>query len=164
MIHSDWRNWWEVGLILLESTAFDVRGSFILKAQLGQLAEKEQGFGSGPSLEELKEKRYVRNVDCAKRKANELIGFGVDVDSEKKKRSQSKDHLLNNRGDAAAKGSSAMKIRKIMAVSELEREYSVANSTNGKTTCLVTIAEISSCSCPDFEKNGRHVFCKHINF
>ena len=57
--------------------------------------------------------------------------------------------------DAAAKGSSTMKIRKITAVSELKREYSVATSTNGKTTYLVTITEIPSCSCPDFEKKWK---------
>ena len=88
----------------------------------------------------------------------------MEVDSEKKKWSQSKDKLLNNRMDAAAKGSSTMKIRTITAVSELKREYSVASSTNGKTTYLVTITEIPSCSCPDFEKNGRHVFCNQIIF
>ena len=70
VIHSGWKNRCEVGLSLLESTEFDVRDSFILKAQLGQLAEKEQGFGSGPSFGELKERRNVRNVECAKRKGN----------------------------------------------------------------------------------------------
>ena len=45
-----------------------------------------------------------------------------------------------------------MNIRKIMDVSELKREYSLASSTNGKTTYLVTITEIPSCSCPEFEK------------
>ena len=58
-----------VGLVLLESTEFDVRDSFILKVQLGQLAQKEQGFGSGPSLGRFKQKSDARNVDCAKRKA-----------------------------------------------------------------------------------------------
>ena len=58
-----------VGLVLLESTEFDVRDSFILKVQLGQLAQKEQGFGSGPSLRGFKPKSDARNVDCAKRKA-----------------------------------------------------------------------------------------------
>ena len=164
MIHSGWKNRCEVGLSPLESTEFDVRDTFILKAQLGQLAEKEQGFGSGPSFDKLKERRNVRNVECAKRKRNELIDFGVEVDSEKKRRRQSKDKLLNNRVDAATKGSSTMKIRKIMDVSELKREYSLASSTNGKTTYLVTITEIPSCSCPEFEKNGRYVFCKHIIF
>ena len=117
VIHSGWKNRSEVGLSLLESTEFDVRDYFILKAQLGQLGEKEQGFGSGPSFGELKEGRNVRNVECVKRKRNELIDFRVEVDSDKKKWSQSKDKLLNNRMDAAAKGSSTMKIRKITAIS-----------------------------------------------
>ena len=88
----------------------------------------------------------------------------MEVDSEKKKWSQSKDKLLNNRMDAAAKGSSTMKIRKITAVSELKREYSVASSTNGKTTYLVTITEIPSCSCPDFEKMEGLCFASNIVF
>ena len=88
----------------------------------------------------------------------------MEVDSEKKKWSQSKDKLLNNRMDAAAKGSNAIKIRRITTVSEIKREYSVASSTNGKTTYLAKIREIPSCSSPDFEKNGRYVFCKHIIF
>ena len=164
VIHSGWKNRCEVGLSLLESTEFDVRDYFILKAQLGQLGEKEQGFGSGPSFGQLKEGRNVRNVECVKRKGNELIDFGVRVDSDKKKWSQSKDKLLNNRMDAAAKGSSTMKIRKITPVLELKRKYSVLSSTNSKTTYLVTTTEISSCRCPGFEKNGRYVFCKHIIF
>ena len=61
-----------------------IKRFFHLKAQLGQLAEKEQGFGSGPSFGELKERRIVRNVESAKRKRNELVDFGVEVDSEKK--------------------------------------------------------------------------------
>ena len=54
-----------------------------------------------------------------------------------------------------------MEIGKTKAVSELEREYLVASSTNGKTAYLVPIP---SCSCPDFEKNGSYAFCKHIIF
>ena len=85
VIHSGWKNRCEVGLSLLKSTEFDVRDPCILKAQLGQLAEKEQGFGSGPRFGELKERKNVRNVECAKRKGNELIDFGVEVESERKK-------------------------------------------------------------------------------
>ena len=146
---------------MLEATEFGIRDPFVFKAQLAQLAEKEEGFGSGTSFGELKERRDVRNVQFTKRKANKLIDFEVEVDSENKKSSQSKDKLLNNRVDAARKGSNTMKIRKIKAVSELEREYLVASSTNSKTAYLVPIP---SCSCPDFEKNGSYVFCKHIIF
>ena len=45
----------------------------------------------------------------------------MELDSEKKKCSKSKDKLLNNRVDVAAKGSSATKARKIRAVSELKK-------------------------------------------
>ena len=69
------------------------------------------------------------------------------MDSEKKKCSRSKDKLLNDRVDAAAKGNSAMKMRKITAVSELKRKYSVDSSTVGETIYLVTITGIPSCSC-----------------
>ena len=72
--------------------------------------------------------------------------------------------MILNRMDAAAKGSCTMKIRKIKAISELKREYSVASSTNGKTTYLVTITEIPSCSCPDFEKKEGKCFASNIIF
>ena len=61
-IHPGWKNSCEVSLGLLEATEFGVRDPFVLKAQLAQLAEKEEGFGSGTSFGELKERRDVRNV------------------------------------------------------------------------------------------------------
>ena len=55
--------WCEVSLGLLEATEFGIRDPYFnLKAQLAQLAEKEEGFGSGTSFGELKERRDGRNV------------------------------------------------------------------------------------------------------
>ena len=38
----------------------------------------------------------------------------------------------------------------------------IASGSNGKKSYNVVLTSTSSCSCPDYEKNGWKVYCKHI--
>ena len=45
----------------------------------------------------------------------------------------------------------------------ISREYTVLASSGGTTNHQVTICNVSYCSCPEFEKNGKQLTCKHDN-
>ena len=72
--------------------------------------------------------------------------------------------MFEKRMQTANIASSIMKIRKHTIVSKLKRTYKVASSTNGTKNYDVAICNIPSCTCADFKKNGKVVFCKHIVF
>ena len=44
------------------------------------------------------------------------------------------------------------------------REYKIANTENGKSVYNVKICYKASCSCPDFIKNAKITFCRHVFF
>ena len=72
--------------------------------------------------------------------------------------------MFEKRMQTANIASSIMKIRKHTIVSKSKRTYKVASSTNGTKNYDVAICNIPSCTCADFKKNGKVVFCKHIVF
>ena len=57
-----------------------------------------------------------------------------------------------------------MKIGKVTNVNEAHRLYEVASTENARHFYQVRICTQPSCSCPDFNKQGSRVLCKHIFF
>ena len=57
-----------------------------------------------------------------------------------------------------------MKIRKILRLSALKWQFQVIGTTSSKTLSKVDICNTPTCTCPDFQKNGKFVYCKHILF
>ena len=57
-----------------------------------------------------------------------------------------------------------MKIRKIVRLSALKWRFKVIGTTSSKTLYKVDICNTPTCTYPDFQKNGKFVYCKHILF
>ena len=57
-----------------------------------------------------------------------------------------------------------MKIRKIVRLSALKWQFQVIGTTSSKTLCKADISNTPTHTCPDFQKNGKFVYCKHILF
>ena len=69
--------------------------------------------------------------------------------------------MLNNRKN---KVNISMRIRDEKNVSAMIRQYKVCRSSQSFKNYYVKMSNMSTCSYPDFEKNGRRVKCKHILF
>ena len=57
-----------------------------------------------------------------------------------------------------------MKIRKIVRLSALKWQFQVIGTRSSKTLYKVDISNTPTHTCPDFQKNGKFVYCKHMLF
>ena len=82
----------------------------------------------------------------------------------KRKKNCNEAEMFNRRMAASSTESTTLKIRNIKGVSNTKREFSVCSSIKSRTNYLIQICSLPSCTCPDSQKNGMRVFCKHILF
>ena len=59
-----------------------------------------------------------------------------------------------------------MNVKKQVIELKLKRKYITGSSTLAKQVydVIITNTPITSCTCPDFQKQGKNVCCKHIVF
>ena len=57
-----------------------------------------------------------------------------------------------------------MKVRKYLSETLTKRTYFIGISLSAKKAYKVIISNTSSCTCPDFEKHGSKLCCKHLLF
>ena len=57
-----------------------------------------------------------------------------------------------------------MKIRKIVRLSALKWQFQVIGTRSSKTLYKVDISNTPTHTCPDFQKNGKFFYCKHMLF
>ena len=178
VVHASWTNRDSTGLSLLESTEFDTRDSLILETHITQLMTSSRGQGDGPNMAALAERKWVREIESAIRKGLDLLDQGVSASTGKRKLPTVDSHAGSNppkRGltegiermfiawrDAALKLVDSMKIREHKVVAVLKRRYKVSSSTFGRKTYVIEISNTPSCTCPDFQKQGAKVLCKHV--
>ena len=79
----------------------------------------------------------------------------------KKQRSDAK--MVEKRANTARNESAVIKIRKSKIIHLFKREYVVSSAT-GKAQYAVSICNVPTCTCRDFQINGERVICKHIIF
>ena len=180
VVHASWANRDAKGLPLLEAAEFDARDTIILEAQLKAISTAARGFGCGPDLAEIAERRAHRESESANRKGQDLLDHGVEGPTCKrrylpgvdptggcnppKRGIQDAERMFVSRREAALRLAETMKVRRSESVSNLKRVYHVTSSASGKKLYKVTISNTPCCTCPDFEKHGSKVVCKHIIF
>ena len=141
---------------------------------------KQPFFVHGPSMAALAERKRVQEIESATRKGLDLLDHGVSASTGKRKLPTVDSHGGSNppkrglmegiermfiaRRDAALNLVDSMKIREHKVVAVLKRRYKVSSSTSGRKTYVVEISNAPSCTCPDFQKQGAKVLCKHVLF
>ena len=71
--------------------------------------------------------------------------------------------MVENRTNTARNKSAVMKIRKSKIINSFKREYVVSSAT-GKAQYVVSICNVPTCTCRDFQINGERVISKYIIF
>ena len=177
VIHAGMVNRIECGVPLDTSAEFDVRDSMYLDDQLEKVKDKgNNAFGCGPTLFDLNERRIERRVDATKRKGADLLLHGVAMSNEiasnrphsdsiappPPKKSKGREETMFQKRKADALISNDFKIHTTVKETEFKRSYKLFTSSRSYVT--VSICNMSSCTCKDFEKNKDKVWCKHILF
>ena len=123
------------------------------------------------------EKKLKRKIEAAEQMGRDVVYFGLEEGKDqrarkindrdecnpptKKQRSDAK--MLEKRTNTARCESVVMKIRKVELINSFKREYVVTSAT-GKAQYIVSISNVPTCTCRDFQINGERVICKHITF
>ena len=71
--------------------------------------------------------------------------------------------MVENRTNTARNKSAVTKIRKSKIINSFKREY-VVSSAIGKAQYVVSICNVPTCTCRDFQINGERVISKYIIF
>ena len=122
-------------------------------------------------------KKLKRIIEAAEQMGRDVVYFGLEEGKDqrarkindrdecnpptKKQRSDAK--MLEKRTNTARCESVVMKIRKVELINSFKREYVVTSAT-GKAQYVVSIFNVPTCTCRDFQINGEYVICKHIIF
>ena len=72
--------------------------------------------------------------------------------------------MFDSRLNTAKALEQTMKIHRIVKVSNLKQEFDVLSTNTSRVSCKEIICNVPSCTCPNYQKNGMLVSCKHINF
>ena len=166
----------EMGVSLLASCLFDVRDSLFLKSRVTRLSSGSFKGGSRSS----EEKNNKKNVNMAEKIGQDILDLYENVYESgipAKRVSSNRDNNgchppinkslnatnLFNRCCRQAEGSlESMKIRKIVEIHSLKIEFQIENNFKSWLFFVVQICTTPRCTCTDFKKNGRKVFCKYI--
>ena len=92
-------------------------------------------------------------------------GSGAGKQQMKKKRKKKTENMKNMFlawDQKANKGKDLMNVWSFTKLSALKRKYAIKGSSTSKKKYDVNISCCPSCSCPDFMKNGKVVYCKQI--
>ena len=126
---------------------------------------------------EAREKKLKRKIEAAEQIEKDVVHFGLgegknqsarkikDRDEcnppTKKQRSDAK--MVEKRTNTVRNESAVMKTRKAKIIYSFKREY-VSSSATGKAQYVVSISNVPTCTCRDFQINEERVICKHIIF
>lgn len=83
-------------------------------------------------------------------------------EKKRKKKTENMKNMLLARNQKANKGKDLMNVWSFTKLSALKRKYAIKGSSTSKKKYDVNISCCPSCSCPDFMKNGKVVYCKQI--
>ena len=174
VVHAAWANRNETGLSLKQAAEFDTKDSLILVAELKNYEHSANSNGCGPSLVKLGKRKQHREREAVERSGQDILDFGVQEPSHslndngchppKGRKVHNISAMFQKRLEATKNALKSMKIFQSKRINALNRTYSVKSSNSANKVYNVTISNISSCSCPDFLKNGKNVPCKHILF
>lgn len=150
-----------MGLSLLDSVYLDVRDSLLIEGKLSGIKSGVYKGGSGPTINDLKRRRTEKDVIHGKRLALDIIDSGVSLDIDLN------ESQINNRGMLETRLKQvkrSMRIRQEFNDGQMVRRYKVSSGPKGTKSFMVRIGNYPSCTCNDFEKQGKKVKCKHILF
>ena len=181
VIHAGWKHRDRMGVSLLDACFFDVRDSLLLESLFEGLANGAYVVGYGPNQGQLEKIRSDKNVRAAEKTGQDILDFGVSQNLQdakrslftsqnegcnppKRKKNYNEAEMFNKRMAASSTESATLKIRNIKDVSNTKREFAVCSSIKSRTNYVIQICSSPSCTCPDSQKNGMRVFCKHILF
>ena len=130
----------------------------------------------GPSLAQSKRQRDEREVEAANQLGADILNHGVETGLNRTplpmttdygcqpptKKSKSAESLFSKYYNLAMNGK--MKIRQVKTISNVKREFTVANSERGKKNFVVQLTNTPCCTCIDFDRNKAKVVCSHIIF
>ena len=74
------------------------------------------------------------------------------------------DAKLHKRLNSAIEQENCIQIRKSIIKNNSKHTYHVSSISKEKVTCQVDVCCSNSCTCPDYKKNGKEVYWKHILF
>ena len=167
-------------IFLLECCYFDIRDSILLAINPDNLGDGCYDGRYGPNNKELTTRKRKREEERASHLGGDLLDFGVTSrltnPSKKKqieppktgcyppKKTKNVEEMIQRRVATTRSVHNIMKIRKIVKLSPLKWQFQVMGTTSGKTLYKVDICNTPTCTCPDFQKNGKFVYCKHIKF
>ena len=179
VVHAGWKHRDRTGVSLLECCYFDIRDSLLTNVHLEELESGCYDAGRGPSQKDRNIKKLNRTIDTAAQLGKDILDFTIaspsisgtkqqlreDVEGcnpPKKKINNQK--LFQARLDTAKLLELTIKIKNIDKVNKLNRKFIITSSLAGRTTYTIQITNTPSCTCPDFQKNGSRVHCKHLLF
>ena len=129
-----------------------MRGLFLDSQFEFTLGTPNNSVGRGPTLAKSNERTAARAIDGAKRKGQDLLIYGMSLDSnetnkqaESPRKKRKKNKMFDTRYNAAMKSKDTWKIRSFIEVNELKRSYRLVNSTRSYLT--VNVCNVASCSC-----------------
>ena len=121
--------------------------------------------------------KLKRKIEFAEQIGRDVVHFGLGEEKNQrarkindrdecnppteKQRSDAK--MVEKRASIARNESAVMKIRKAKIINSFKCEYVVSSAT-GKAQYVVSISNVPTCTCRDFQINGERVICKHIIF
>ena len=183
VVYASWKNKDKTGLSLYQAAECDTRNSILSETELAEIMHTTKGKRCGPTLTEMSERRNHRNIAGVTRKGQDLVDFGVapepdettkrsdfnnkSTDGSEFHKKQKRDNdlkMFENWVEASYDTSWIMKVNKSSIINAFKRSYLVCNSPTSRTSFIIEIGTIHSCTCSDFAKNGHRVLCKHILF
>ena len=166
-----------MGVSLLDACTFDIRDNLVFERQMSKFKDDDYTGGAGPRQMEAGEKKLKQKIEAAEQIGRDVVHFRLgegknqrarkinDRDEcnppTKKQRSDAK--MVEKRTNTTRNKSAVMKIRKAKIINSFKREYVISSAT-GKAQYVVSISNVPTCTCQDFQINGENVICKHIIF
>ena len=179
VVHASWKNRDRMGVALLESCMFDIRDSLLLEAEIQNFKEGSCMGCFGPNQEQLQKRKIETLLEAGEIFGEEIKKHGVsstapqmiqkrtneeDTGNQNIKKKKLMDVKLRKRLNSAIEQEHCIKIRKSITKNNSKHTYHVLASSKGKMTYQVDMCCSSSCTCPDYIKNVKGVYCKHILF
>ena len=169
----------KMSVTLLVSCMFDIRDSLLLEAEIQNFKEGSCMGGFGPNQEQIQKRKIERLLEAGEKFGKEIKKHGVsltasqtiqkrtneeDTGNQNIKKKKLMDAKLHKRLSSAIEQENCITVQKSITKNNSKHTYHVSSSSKGKVTYQVDICCSSSCTCPDYQKNGKEVYCKHILF
>ena len=166
-------------MTLLEACIFDVKDSLLTKQHQTDLENGSYDGGKEPSLPKSRAIQAKKDVSIASQFGNDILHFGIsdnpvpkkavlnDVDDNEcnpPNKKQSDTNLFSARLGKVKNDENSFRIKIVSSLNPANKIFSVVSNASGKAKYKVKICNSPSCTCPDFQRYGTRVFCKHLLF